>query len=272
MAGSQPFTFASSKTNRTHTVPMKKLFLQLASFTGFVVLFTALSLQSGCCDPDPEPEPCDPPTNVQVIGISPTSATITWSAPPNTTVEISVSPQPVPPGPFTTTGTSFTLTGLSPDTDYKITLRTVCPDGSFSAPVQISLKTTVIIIVDVIVQKESVLTDAASVCASLLSDQTGSQSPIDWDNNVDEELLVITDGGQTARVLIYKRKNTAGAFEYNSIADGRTICISTAQNTPVSTQTITNGVRLLGTNYNVELTPTSATMVNSSGATYSMYR
>ena len=251
---------------------MKKLFLFIASIAGFVVLFTVLSLQTGCCDPDPEPEPCDPPTNVQVIGISPTSATITWSAPPNTTVEISVSPQPVPPGPFTTTDTSFTLTGLSPDTDYKITLRTVCPDGSLSAPVQITLKTTVIIIVDVIVQKEAVLTDANSVCASVLSDQTGSQTPINWDDNVDEELLVMTDGGQTARVLIYKRKNTAGAFEYYSIANGRTICTSTALNTPVSVQTIAGGARLLGTNYNVELTPTSATIVNSSGASYSMYR
>jgi hypothetical protein len=251
---------------------MKKLFLLLASTAVFVFLFTVLLLPTGCGDPDPEPEPCDPPTNVQVIGISPTSATITWSAPPNTTVEISVSPQSVPPGPFTTTDTSFTITGLSPNTDYKITLRTLCPDGSFSAPVIITLKTTVIIIVDVIVQKESVLTEAISVCSSALPDETGSQTPISWDNNVDEELLVMTDGGQTASVLIYKQKNTAGAFEYYSIANGRTICTSTAQNTPVSTQTISNGVRLLGTNYNVELTPTSATMVNSSGATYSMYR
>jgi Fibronectin type III domain len=245
---------------------MKKLFLLLASIAGFAGLFTALLLQTGC---KPEPKPCDPPTNVEVIGISPTSATITWSAPPNTTVEISVSPQPVPAGPFTTSDSTFTITGLLPNTDYKITLRTVCPDGSFSVPVQIALKTTVIIIIDVIVQKEDILSDASSICSSTLPDETDTQ-PIDWDNNVSEELLVITDGGQTARVLIYKRKDTSGNFEYYSVADGRTICAFTAQNAPVSTQTTANGVRLLGTNYSVNVTPTNAIM--TSGASYTMYR
>lgn len=262
-----------NKMNRTYNVftyhTMKKLFLLLASIAGFTVLFTALLLQTGC---EPEPEPCDPPTNVEVIGISPTSATIAWSAPPNTTVEISVSPQPVPAGPFTTSDTTFTITGLVPNTDYKITLRTVCPDGSFSAPVEVALKTTVIIIIDVIVQKEAVLLDASSVCSSALPDETGVQTPINWDSNVNEELLVITDGGQTAKVLIYKRKNTSGNFEYYSVANGRTICASTAQNAPVSTQTIANGVRLLGTNYSVEITPTNAIMLNTSGSSYTMYR
>ena len=248
---------------------MKNLYLLLVLLAGCALFVTSLFCTTGCVPPA---EPCDPPTNVQVIGLSPTSATISWSAPPGTTVEISVSPQPVPAGPFTTTDSTFTITGLSPDSLYKVTLRTVCSDGVYSPPVQISLKTTVIIIVDVIVQKEAILSDANSICLSPLSDVTGSPTPLNWDVNVNEELLVISDGNQTARVLIYKRKNASGAFEYYSLANGRSLCAASALNTPATTQASANGALLIGSNYSVEVTPANATMTSSSGASYSMYR
>jgi hypothetical protein len=249
---------------------MKKFLSVLAPSMFLILVFSALFFQTGC--EENNPEPCDPPTNLQVIGISPTTATIGWSAPPNTTVSISVSPDPTPSGPFITSDTVFTITGLNPDTDYKVTVQTVCADGSLSAPVQIALRTSIIIIVDVIIQYEAILADATSICSSMLTDDTDRNAPINWNPGIDEELLVITEGVQASKVLIYKRKNSSGVFEYISIANNRAICAHTAQNVPFAVQTTVNGARLLGSNYVIDLNSTSAVMSNSTGIVYSMYR
>jgi Fibronectin type III domain len=250
---------------------MKNLRLKFHLLTGSLFFLFFLLVSSGC---EPTDKPCEPPTNVTVTGISPTSATISWSAPPGATVEISVSPQPTPPGPFTTTDSTFTITGLSPDTDYKITVRTKCADGVYSDPVIIALKTTTIIIVDVIVQKEAILSEAISICASPVSDDVNAPMPINWDSSKDKELLAVSDGTPNTMVLIFKRKNTSGVFEYFAIANNYIICGITTKNTPTSVQNIINGARLVGSNYNIDLTPGSAILTPNTTATvlYSMYR
>lgn len=250
---------------------MRNLMLKIHLLTGSLFFIFSLLLSSGC---EPTDKPCEPPTNVTVTGIGPTSATISWSAPPGTTIEISVSPQPTPPGPFTTTDSTFTITGLSPDTDYKITLRAKCANGAYSDQVVISLKTDIIIIVDVIVQKEAILSEAISICASPVSDDVNAQTPINWDSNKDKELLAISDGTPNTMVLIFKRKNTSGVFEYFAVANNYTICGITTKNTPTSVQTINNGVRLVGSNYSIDLTPGSAILTPNTTSTvlYSMYR
>lgn len=254
---------------------MKKLILLFAPIVGFLLLFTALFFQTGCGDP--EPLPCDPPTNVQVIGLSPTSATIAWSASPGATVEIAVSPQSSPPGPFITSESNFTITGLLPDTLYTVTLRTKCSNTNYSAPVEITLRTPPIIIVDVIVQKPAIISDATSICTSIATDIIGSQIVIPWDSGTEEELLVITDPTLNTNVLIYKRKNMNGDFEYLSLANNRLICSQSAKNAPTSVQTTLAGAKLSGPGYIIELTHNNATMLDLNGSAiqgteYSMYR
>lgn len=253
---------------------MKKNLLVFAPIVGLMLLVSTIFFPSGCRPNDPPP--CAPPTNVQVIGLSPTSATLKWSASVGTEVEITVSPDATPGGPFTTTDSVFTITGLSPETLYKITLRTKCSSTNYSTEVIISLRTPSIIIVDVIVQREGVLSDALSICSSPLVDVINSSSAIPWDSNTNEELLVIRNTTIGATVLIYKRKNANGVFEYHSIANGKSICSQDPANTPGSITASGGMATLTGTNYTIELTQTNTTMLVSGAAAidteYSMYQ
>ena len=248
---------------------MKKFFLTIPSLAAVLMLLTVLMVSTGC----PEPQsPCDPPTNVVLTGISPNSATIKWSAPPNTTVEISISPQSDPAGPFTTTDSTFTIEGLTPNTDYDVTLRTLCPDGDTSEPTVISFKTQPIIIVDIIVQFQGQV-DMLNLMCGGNNDITGKPTAIGWDTNYATELLHIEQG--TTQVFILKETSSNGVKRYRVSADGITICNKTSKNCPTSMVTTSSSALLRGGNYEIEITPASATMYDSNRnltGTYNMYR
>ena len=101
---------------------MKKFISILTLLASLCLLLFTLSLGTGCEDPTPDPI-CEAPTDVQVIAITDSSATLTWTAPQNTTVEISIEPT-TPAGPFTTTANTLTINGCL---QAQITLRVYAP-------------------------------------------------------------------------------------------------------------------------------------------------
>ena len=72
---------------------------------------------------DPEPEPCDAPTNLSASNITKTSAEITWNG-TATTYEFKLSGGEAE----TLTTTTKALTGLTPNTAYTVEVRAICED------------------------------------------------------------------------------------------------------------------------------------------------
>ncbi|MEE1226295.1 MAG: fibronectin type III domain-containing protein [Bacteroidales bacterium] len=72
---------------------------------------------------DPEPQPCDAPTNLSASNITETSAEITWNG-TATTYEFKVNGGEAE----TLTTTTKTLTGLTENTAYTVEVRSICED------------------------------------------------------------------------------------------------------------------------------------------------
>ena len=73
---------------------------------------------------DPEPEPCDAPTNLSASNITQTSAEITWNGTAST-YEFKLNGGEAE----TLTATTKSLTGLTPNTAYTVEVRAVCEDA-----------------------------------------------------------------------------------------------------------------------------------------------
>jgi len=247
---------------------MKKFFSILTSLASLCLLLFTFSLGIGCEDPTPDPI-CEAPTGVQVIAITDSSATLTWTAPQNTTVEISIEPQSNPPGPFTTTANTFTINGLSPGTNYSVRLRTLCPDGSTSDPVTVAFRTTTIIIGDIIIQKE-VPSDAQGLCTPTPLDVINQSTPINWESSSPKELLKIVNG---TTVLLIIKDISGSSPVYKVLQNQVSLCGATVNNPPVSVNSTLSGFVLTGSGYSVILNATNAVISLTTGTTtYSMYR
>ena len=83
--------------------------------------FTTLQEQGGT---DPEPEPCDAPTNLTANNITETTANITWNGTAST-YEFKLNGGTAE----TLTTTTKALTGLTPATAYTVEVRAVCEDA-----------------------------------------------------------------------------------------------------------------------------------------------
>jgi hypothetical protein len=209
---------------------------------------------------------------VQVTALGSQTATLNWETPSNVTVELAVSPQPNPPGPFTVSGTSLALTGLSPDTDYKVRLVSLCPDGGISAPTEIAFRTSGIIIDEVIVQKEPPA-GSDGLCQPSPQDVANQSAPINWNTSFSSELLKIDNG--TTKVFIVKTGPAGtGPYSFTVLRSASALCGETANNAPTSITTSGGVATLVGSGYTIELTATSAKMIVASSVvgTYSMYR
>ncbi len=250
---------------------MKKLILHLNRFAALALLLVAMLVGTGCPNPtDPEPDPCDPPQMVQLVAIGSNTATLTWQVPSGVSTELTVTPQPNPPGPFTVTGNTIALTGLLPDTDYKVSLRSLCADGGTSEPVTISFRTNGIIITEIIVQKEPPAgTDG--LCQPSPMEVLNQATPINWSTAHASELLKIGNG--TTKVFIVK-SSTTGPLTFTVLRNGSALCGEVASNAPTSLTTSGGTTILTGTGYTIELTAASAKMIVASSVvgTYSMYR
>jgi hypothetical protein len=247
---------------------MKKFFSILTSLASLCLLLFTLFTSIGCEDPDPIPT-CIAPIGVQVTAITDSSATLTWTAPQNATVEISVTPQSNPPGPFTTTANTFTIKGLSPGTNYSVRLRTLCPDGSTSDVVTVAFRTTTIVIGDIIIQKE-VPSDAQGLCTPTPLDIINQSTPINWETSSPKELLKIVNG--TTVILIIK--DISGTTPVYKVLENKvSLCGATVNNPPVSVNSTSSGFVLTGSGYSVNLNATNAVISLTTGTTtYSMYR
>jgi hypothetical protein len=80
--------------------------------------FTTLQEQGGT---DPEPEPCDAPTNLSASNITETTAEITWNGTAST-YEFKLNGGTAE----TLTTTTKALTGLTPNTAYTVEVRSIC--------------------------------------------------------------------------------------------------------------------------------------------------
>jgi hypothetical protein len=249
---------------------MKKFFSILTSLASLCLLLFTLFTSIGCEDPDPIPT-CIAPIGVQVTAITDSSATLTWTAPQNATVEISVTPQSNPPGPFTTTANTFTIKGLSPGTNYSVRLRTLCPDGSTSDVVTVAFRTTTIVIGDIIIQKE-VPSDAQGLCTNIPGqtplDIINQSTPINWETSSPKELLKIVNG--TTVILIIK--DISGTTPVYKVLENKvSLCGATVNNPPVSVNSTSSGFVLTGSGYSVNLNATNA-VISLTGSSYTMYR
>jgi hypothetical protein len=247
---------------------MKKFFSILNTLAALCLLLISFIATIGC---DPEPEPCDPPTEIQVTALSDSSATLTWTAPPSSRVEISVVPQSNPPGPFITDANSITLNGLTPGTNYTARLRTICADGDTSEVSSIQFRTSIIVIGDVIIQKE-VPSGTSNLCTNNNNEDVQPQSlPINWQSSSPLEVLQIVNGSTTVFIV----KNTSGSRPVYSVLDnGIGVCGAVASNAPrtVNSTSTPAGFLLTGTGFTVEITDAQAQMTASGTTTYTMYR
>ena len=249
---------------------MKKFISILTLLASLCLLLFTLSLGTGCEDPTPDPI-CEAPTDVQVIAITDSSATLTWTAPQNTTVEISIEPT-TPAGPFTTTANTLTINGLSPGTNYIASLRTLCPDGSTSDPVTVAFRTSTIIIGDIIIQKE-VPSDAQGLCSNIPGqipqDVINQSTPINCEPSSPKELLKIVNG---TTVLLIIKDISGSSPVYKVLQNQLSLCGATVNNAPVSVNSTLTGFILTGSGYSVNLNATNAEIPVLTGTTYSMYR
>lgn len=256
-----------------HAVRMKKLFSILTVIATAYLLLLAMFTGSGCDLSPAEPLPCEAPTNVQVTAITPNSATLTWSAPADATVEISIAPQSNPPGPFTTTANTFTLNGLLPGTNYVASLRTLCSDGSTSTVTSVPFRTSTIIIGDVIIQRE-ISDDVKALCGGN-NDVPAQNTPINWDPSLSLELLKIEHTG-TGSVVFLVKDNSGSRVVYKTAKDQEALCGALSKNAPVSSDGSSTGFTLKGpgSSYTIDINATNAQMTLPMGGTviYSMYR
>jgi hypothetical protein len=251
---------------------MKKFFSILTSLASLCLLLFTLFIVIGCEDPEPDPI-CEAPTDVQVIAITNSSATLTWTALPNTTVEISIQPQSNPPGPFTSTANTLTIDGLSSGTNYIASLRTLCPDGSTSDPVTVAFRTSNIVIGDIIIQKDAP-SDAQGLCTNnpgqIPQDIINQSAPINWEPSSPKELLKIVNG---TTVLLIIKDISGSSPVYKVLENKVSLCGATVNNAPVTVNSTVSGFILTGSGYIVNLNATNAEIPSLPGTTtYSMYR
>ncbi len=110
-------TLTSLTASTTYTVEVRAVCEDQTS-DWVTTTFTTLAEQGG---EDPEPEPCDAPTNLSASNITETTAEITWNG-TATTYELKVNGGQAE----TLTTTTKSLTGLTPNTAYTIEVRAIC--------------------------------------------------------------------------------------------------------------------------------------------------
>jgi len=92
----------------------------------------------GPCSGGAGQDPCDPPTSITATNITSSSALISWTAPPGSsvtdyTLEYKLNAATTWNVISGITATSYTITGLSPNNVYNYRLKTQCTNGDFSA-------------------------------------------------------------------------------------------------------------------------------------------
>ena len=105
--------------NTTYTVEVRAVCEDQTS-DWVTTTFTTLAEQGG---EDPEPEPCDAPTNLSASNITETTAEITWNG-TATTYEFKLNGGVAE----TLTTTTKTLTSLTPNTAYTVEVRAICEE------------------------------------------------------------------------------------------------------------------------------------------------
>jgi hypothetical protein len=123
------------------------------------------------------PPPLLPPTNVMATNVTSTSATISWtpSASPGVIgYNYSVTGFSFPPFSPMTTGTSFSLTSLTPGTTYSVTVTAVGAASHFSAPATFNFTT---LPSTVVLQPPTNLTVSNITSSSATASWTASVSP-----------------------------------------------------------------------------------------------
>ncbi|MEE0266417.1 MAG: fibronectin type III domain-containing protein [Bacteroidales bacterium] len=110
-------TLTGLTANTAYTVEVRAV-CEDAESDWVTTTFTTLEEQGGT---DPEPEPCDAPTNLSANNITETSAEITWNGTAST-YEIKLNGGTAE----TLTTTTKALTGLTPNTAYTVEVRSIC--------------------------------------------------------------------------------------------------------------------------------------------------
>jgi len=98
---------------------------------------------------------CGPPTNLVADEVGPTYINISWTPPSGVdSFQITISPPAVGgANTFITSESKYSITGLQPETDYTIQVRSIC-NGELSVPATANFRTSSIIIIDLITQIE----------------------------------------------------------------------------------------------------------------------
>jgi hypothetical protein len=95
--------------------------------------------------PDDTPEPCETPTNVTIGNVTDESITMSWDADPDVASwNIQYRPVGGTLSSATATTNSYTITGLTPETEYQIQVQANCGDGNLSEWSTIATATTTV--------------------------------------------------------------------------------------------------------------------------------
>lgn len=238
----------------------------------FLLLLGLLAwLMPACEDPTPA-EPCDAPVELQAVTVGPTEIGINWLAPSNVdSFEVRINPQSNPPSPFTTSNTNFELTGLTPNTLYQIEVRSIC-NGQRSEPATINVRTTEIIIIEIISQLSDQQMNGA--IQNLCQNGTVFDNAYNWDGNFPDELMQVDVLSPTNQVLSRAAilKQTANGVTRFSVpregircANGATLIDILSAPAIISSNTANSGV-VNGSGYTLTISNTGV-VFNGTGLT-----
>ncbi len=149
VSGTQRYDYivSTSPTNPTHTVPFQTTTSTSINATGLTLSTNYfLYLRNKCSSSSYSPwvqysfwtlPPCDPPSNVKLTNLTPTSVTISWDTVSSaTSYDYIVNNDPSSPvsatGWTTVNAPPVLLTGLVENTKYYVHLRSNCPVGEVS--------------------------------------------------------------------------------------------------------------------------------------------
>ena len=121
-------TFSANLTNLTPNTSYT--FKAFITFDGTTVYGNELTFTT---QPEDTPEPCETPTNIAVSEITDQSITVSWDADPNVNSwNIQYRPVNGQLSSATSNTNSYTITGLTPETEYQIQVQANCGDGNLS--------------------------------------------------------------------------------------------------------------------------------------------
>lgn len=244
----------------------------LWSFLKAGLLLLLTGLMTACPDPDTN---CDVPGDLRVIGVGPTSLTVEWNSVPTAInyqlTATSTTGQVV--GPFVTSDTSFTFTGLSENTEYTIEVVTLCENGGESEPAIVSMRTGNIII-EIVVQHP--IPD--TICGNGNADMFNFSTPIPWAPQFNVEILKINIANVSGALVTktYIVKDATGAMPHYYAPRSGAFCDNDAVNNPITRiGSVNNGVaRLDGSGYSIQISPDGEVLSPTTGVDvlYSMMR